>query len=128
MLLELEGRLQQVARLGALLTLATLTASLRALPQQDSNAGLVTFNRQALPILQKNCQSCHRPGEIAPMSFLTYQDVRPWAKAIKAAVASRKMPPWFADGQYGPYLNDRSLKQSEIEVIAKFPPRPRQDR
>ena len=77
-------RLKQVALLGALLTLGTLTASLRALPQQDANAGSVTFNKQVLPILQKNCQSCHRPGEIAPMSFLTYQEVRPWAKGIKA--------------------------------------------
>ncbi|PYQ98892.1 MAG: hypothetical protein DMF97_11835 [Acidobacteria bacterium] len=67
-------RLKQVALLGALLALGTLTASLRALPQQDANAGSVTFNKQVLPILQKNCQSCHRPGEIAPMSFLTYQE------------------------------------------------------
>ena len=46
----------------------------------------VTFNKDVLPILQKNCQSCHRPGEVAPMSLITYSDARPWAKAIKAAV------------------------------------------
>jgi len=80
----------------------------------------ITFHKDVEPILQRNCQSCHRPGEIAPMSFLTYKDVRPWAKAMKAAVALRKMPPWFADPQYGPYINDRSLKQSEIDVIAKW--------
>jgi hypothetical protein len=56
-----------------------------------------TFNKDVLPILQKNCQTCHRPGQIAPMSFLTYKETRPWAKAMKTAVASRKMPPWFAD-------------------------------
>ena len=56
-----------------------------------------TFNQNVLPILQKNCQSCHRPGEIAPMSLISYQDARPWAKAIKAAVATKKMPPWFAE-------------------------------
>jgi hypothetical protein len=50
-----------------------------------------------LPVLQKNCQTCHRPGEIGPMPLLTYEGVRPWAKAIKAAVLSKKMPPWFAD-------------------------------
>ena len=61
----------------------------------------VTFHKDVLPILQKNCQTCHRPGEVAPMSFLTYKDVRPWAKAMKAAVALRKMPPWFADPQFG---------------------------
>ena len=83
-------------------------------------AELPTFHKDVEPILQRNCQSCHRPGQVAPMSFLTYKDVRPWAKAMKAAVATRKMPPWFADAQFGPYLNDRSLKQSEIEAIAKW--------
>ncbi len=80
----------------------------------------VTFNKDVLPILQKNCQSCHRPGQIAPMSFLTYESVRPWAKAMKAAVISKKMPPWFADPQAGHFANDRSLKTSEIETIAKW--------
>jgi len=80
----------------------------------------ITFHKDVLPILQRNCQSCHRPGQIAPMSFLTYQSVRPWAKAMKAAVISRKMPPWFADPQYGHFLNDRSLKPSEIETISKW--------
>src|SRR5215472_9281953 len=86
----------------------------------SSSASSVTFNKDVLPILQKNCQTCHRPGQIAPMSFLTYQSARPWAKAMKAAVAARKMPPWFADPNYGHFFNDRSLKQSEIETIAKW--------
>ena len=80
----------------------------------------VTFAKDVLPILQKNCQSCHRPGQIAPMSLLSYQEARPWAKAIKAAVAARKMPPWFADQAYGHFVNDRSLKQSDIETIVKW--------
>src|SRR6476660_6590870 len=80
----------------------------------------VTFHKDVEPILQRNCQTCHRPGQVAPMSFLTYQNVRPWAKAMKAATLSRKMPPWFADPQHGPYLNDRSLKQSEIDTIGKW--------
>ena len=80
----------------------------------------VTFYKDVLPILQKNCQSCHRPGNIAPMSFLTYDSTRPWAKAMKAAVAMRKMPPWFADPQYGHFTNDPSLKPSDIEVISKW--------
>ncbi|GAC1453290.1 MAG: hypothetical protein PVSMB1_01700 [Gemmatimonadaceae bacterium] len=54
------------------------------------------------------------------MSFLTYKDTRPWASAIKEAVLLKKMPPWFADPQHGPYLNDRSLKQNEIDTIAKW--------
>jgi hypothetical protein len=80
----------------------------------------VTFNRDVLPILQKNCQTCHRPNQVAPMSFLTYKEARPWAKAMKTAVALRKMPPWFADPQYGHFTNDRSLKTGEIETIAKW--------
>ena len=82
----------------------------------DSNAP-VTFTKDVLPILQRNCQECHRPGNIAPMSFLTYESSRPWAKAIKAAVSTRKMPPWFADPQYGHFSNDRSLSKADIETI-----------
>lgn len=83
-------------------------------------AGAVTFNKDVLPILQRNCQTCHRPGNIAPMSFLSYETTRPWAKAMKAAVVTRKMPPWFADPQYGHFSNDRSLKQEEIDTIVQW--------
>jgi hypothetical protein len=82
-----------------------------------------TFNKDVLPILQKNCQNCHRPGQVAPMSFLSYKEVRPWAKAMKVAVASRKMPPWMADPVVSaahPLANDRSLKQSEIDTITAW--------
>ncbi len=65
----------------------------------------VTFHKDVEPILQRNCQSCHRPGQAAPMSLLTYQSVRPWAKAMKEAVATRKMPPWFADPRLDLQLN-----------------------
>ena len=90
-----------------------------AVPALAADAA-VTFHKDVEPILEKNCQSCHRPGQVAPMSFLGYQSVRPWAKAMKAAVVSRKMPPWFADPQYGPYVNDRSLKPADIETIARW--------
>jgi hypothetical protein len=87
----------------------------------DSSAGApVTFNKDILPILQKNCQSCHRPGQVAPMSLLSYQEARPWAKAIKTAVTTKKMPPWFADSNYGHFINDRSLKQGEIDKLVKW--------
>jgi hypothetical protein len=80
----------------------------------------VTFTKDVLPILQKNCQSCHRPGQIAPMSLLTYQEARPWARSIKGKVESRQMPPWFADPRHGRFANDRSLSQSDIETIGKW--------
>jgi len=88
------------------------------LAAQDSPP--LTFNKDVLPILQKNCQTCHRPGQVAPFSLLTYKDARPWAKAMKTAVTTRKMPPWFADPQFGHFLNDHALKASEIETIAKW--------
>src|ERR1700681_4539602 len=81
----------------------------------------VTFNKDVLPILQKNCQECHRPGEVAPMSLLTYQDARPWAKAIKAAVKSEKMPPWFMDAKYeGHFTNSRKLSTAEIDALVAW--------
>ena len=80
----------------------------------------ITFYKDALPVLQKNCQTCHRPGESAPMSFLTYEATRPWAKAIKTAVLTKKMPPWFADPHYGNFANNRSLAQSDIDTLASW--------
>ena len=84
-----------------------------------SSAGPVgpTFTKDIAPILYKNCAGCHRPGEIAPMSLLDYQSARPWAKAIRQAVLSRKMPPWFADPTYGAFANDPRLSDQEISTI-----------
>jgi hypothetical protein len=78
------------------------------------------FYKDVLPIIQEKCQGCHRPGEIAPMSFMSYKDTRPWAKAIKTAVVTRKMPPWFADPHYGKFANDRSLSQTEIDTLSAW--------
>jgi hypothetical protein len=80
----------------------------------------VSFNKDVLPILQRDCQVCHRPGEAAPMSFLTYESTRPWAKAIKQAVVTRKMPPWFADPSHGSFRNDPSLTAQEIAILSAW--------
>ncbi len=80
----------------------------------------ITFTKDVLPIMQKRCQNCHRPGEVAPMSFLTYNEVRPWAKAIREAVLTKKMPPWFADPHYGKFSNDRSLTKEEIDTLVSW--------
>src|SRR6266436_6059248 len=79
-----------------------------------------TFHRDVEPILQARCQNCHRPGEAAPMSLLTYRDARPWAKAIKQAVLAKKMPPWSADGSVGHFKNDRRLRPEELDMLAKW--------
>lgn len=94
--------------------LLTPLAGLFGMPQD------VTFDRDVLPVLQKNCQRCHRPGEVAPMSLLTYSDARPWAKAIKKAVLTKQMPPWFADPNYGPFLNNASLSSKEIDILVAW--------
>jgi mono/diheme cytochrome c family protein len=100
---------------------AGLMAGLTALAADaSSSAASVTFHKDVLPILQKNCQGCHRPGEIAPMSLLNYNEARPWAKAIKAAVISKKMPPWFADPKYGHFANDRTLSDDDINTLVAW--------
>jgi len=88
--------------------------------QAQAAAPDVTFTKDVLPILQKNCQTCHRPGEVAPFSLLNYQEARPYAKAIKNAVAARQMPPWFADDGYVKYSNDKRLSQKEIDTLVAW--------
>src|SRR5277367_2439 len=79
-----------------------------------------TYYKDVLPVLQKNCQNCHRPGEAGPISFLKYETTRPAAKAIKEAVLTKKMPPWFADPKYGHFENDRTLSQEEITTLVSW--------
>src|SRR5688572_3369330 len=80
----------------------------------------VTYSKDVAPLLQRNCQQCHRPGEVGPMPLLTYGQARPWAKAIRQAVLTKKMPPWFADPKYGHFKNDTSLSQKEIDTLVAW--------
>src|ERR1044071_1528551 len=73
----------------------------------------LSFNKDVAPIFYKNCIGCHRAGEIAPMSLVTYKEARPWAKAIREKVLNRQMPPWHADPQHGEWANDRRMTQKE---------------
>ena len=101
--------------------LAGLIAATAALAANANKVnGPVTFNKDVLPVLQKNCQSCHRPGEAAPMSFITYRSTRPWAKAIKEAVRSKRMPPWFADPSHGKWANDRTLSDADKATLTSW--------
>jgi len=86
----------------------------------NSNNKEVTFSKDVAPIFFNNCAECHRPGEAAPMSLLSYKDARPWARSIKEKVATRQMPPWHADPHYGTFSNDRRLSQSQIDTISTW--------
>jgi len=79
-----------------------------------------TFTKDVMPILQERCQTCHRPGEIAPMSLMSFQEVRPWARAIREKVLGRAMPPWHADPGIGEFSNDRRLSDREIQTIVRW--------
>src|SRR5260370_12248455 len=82
--------------------------------------GRTTFYKDVLAILQSNCQSCHRPGEVAPMSLLTYEDARPWAVAMKMRLLTRKMPPGYPDRQYGHFSTERKLTPQQIKTLVTW--------
>jgi len=91
-----------------------------AIAANTSGTNPPTFSKDVAPILYKRCLECHRPGEAAPMSLRSYGEVRPWAKAIKTAVLSRTMPPWFADPKVNHFANDRRLSDDELATIVKW--------
>ncbi|HXD72196.1 MAG TPA: hypothetical protein VN628_00595 [Vicinamibacterales bacterium] len=111
----------------AFCSIVVVTLVLPVSAQEARNAARVppnqnapTFSKDVAPILYSKCVQCHRPGEVAPMSLITYKDVRPWARAIRDKVSSRTMPPWFADPAHGTFRNDRSLTQAQIDTIVKW--------
>ena len=99
---------------------APSTVTVRAAQQAPPAAGSPTFSSDVAPIMYAKCVSCHRPGEVAPMSLITFKEVRPWAGSIREKVASRVMPPWHADRQYGTFRNEQSLSPAEIDTIVKW--------
>jgi mono/diheme cytochrome c family protein len=110
------------------LSLASLVAATVGPTAQApaANAGEVTFTKDIAPILQRSCQQCHRPDSVAPMSLLTYEDARPWARAMKTRTGLRTqrgaMPPWFVEKNIGiqKYKNDPSLTEDEIAKVARW--------
>jgi hypothetical protein len=104
----------------ALATLGVFLAAGSTFAQATNSSP--TFTKDIAPILQEKCQDCHRPGQTAPMSLLTYQDARPWARDIKKRVVQRTMPPWFIDKTVGiqHFQNDLSLSDDQIATIVKW--------
>jgi len=99
-----------------------MTSAYAQAPSSTATQNQVTFAKDIAPILQRSCQTCHRPNNIAPMSLLTYEDARPWARAMKQQVVQRNMPPWYIDRAVGihEFKNDPSLSDKEIALIAKW--------
>ena len=83
-------------------------------------AAAPTFTRDVAPIFYGRCVQCHRPNDIAPMSLLDYKSARPWAKAIRESVLTRKMPPWFADPAFGHFMEDRRLSKADLNRIVAW--------
>jgi len=108
-------------RFGIVLALSLAATSLMGAPAETpTGKGPFTFHRDVEPIMQARCQGCHRPGEAAPMSFLSYDEVRPWAKAIRQAVLQKKMPPWFAEASDNRFRNDHRLSEREISTLVAW--------
>ena len=102
-------------RLGVAATFAILVLPAAAAAQ----AGEVpTWTADVGPIMSEKCMNCHRPGQIAPMSLLTYEDVRPWVRSIRMMVENRIMPPWHADPRYGDFGNDRRLSDAQVATVS----------
>jgi hypothetical protein len=87
---------------------------------QDGQAAAPTFNKDVAPILHANCVACHRPGQVAPMSLLSFDEARPWARSIKTKVLAREMPPWAADPRFGEFRNHLTLEQPAIDTLVAW--------
>lgn len=104
------------------LTLATVFALPAApgAPNSSTDTKTVTWAKHIAPLVFENCVSCHRPGQVAPMSMLTYKEARPWAKSIRRVVNGRIMPPWFADPAHGEFVEDSRLSEEQIALITRW--------
>ena len=118
----MRGMNKGLASLSALAAAALLAQTGAAQAPARTGTRLVTFTKDVARILQRSCQACHRPESMAPMSFLNYEDVRAWARAIKQKVSAREMPPWYIDRTVGitKFVDDPSLSDQEIQTIAAW--------
>ena len=114
------SEMTQRRRMGVCLAVAALVLTITGVAGAQTDE--VTFSRDVAPILQRSCQGCHRPGQMGPMSLMTYAEVRPWARAIRTKVVERLMPPWHLDKTVGiqDFENDMSLTDLEIDLVARW--------
>jgi hypothetical protein len=104
----------------AVMTAGVVVAAAQTQARSPAPSATVTYAKDVAAILYNNCTECHRPSMSAPMSLMSYDDVRPWARAIKQRVVKREMPPWSADPAHGTFKNDPSLSQKDIDTIAAW--------
>lgn len=97
--------------------LAVVALAAVGVSRLSSSAATVTFSKDIAPLVHAKCATCHHQGESAPMSLVTYKEVRPWAKSIREKVLSRDMPPWYADPNHGEFSNDPRLTTQQLELI-----------
>jgi hypothetical protein len=107
-------------RIGVTFTFGAAAFLATAAVSYAQSTAAPTYAKDVAPIMFNKCAECHRPGEVAPMSLLTYEETRPWARAIKKKVVEREMPPWHADPRYGKFQNDRSLTGRELDTVVKW--------
>ncbi len=107
--------------LGVLLSVFAI-AAMMPVSASAAEDEVPTFTKDIAPIFQAKCEACHRPGSIAPMSLVTFQESRPWARSIKDRVSSRQMPPWHIDRTVGitEFKNDRSLTDEELDTVVRW--------
>jgi len=104
-------------KLATLVFAATVLAVATPTSVGTQAAPTPTFNKDVAPVVFSTCVTCHRPNQVAPMSLMSYAQVRPWARAIKDKVLRGEMPPWRADGRYGTFRNDRRLTPEQVKTI-----------
>ncbi len=105
----------------ALITVFAASAALAAPPANNTNdTAPATWAEDVAPIVYRNCVSCHRAGQTAPMSLMTYAEARPWAKSIRLATTERIMPPWFANPEHGKFVEDSTLTDAEIDTLSRW--------
>ena len=119
-----EGKIMGI-KFSVLITILVFSGLGLVRPHAEQGAGapgteVPTFSKDVAPILYKNCTQCHRPGEIAPMSLLTYEATRPWARSIRDKVSEGLMPPWHADAPAGTFENERRLSDEERRTLVAW--------
>src|SRR5690349_16889332 len=112
-------RMKNPVRISIFAVVAVLTLTGLSVSQQPAS---LTFTKDVAPIFQEKCEACHRPNSIAPMSLMTYDETRPWARSIRERVLNRQMPPWHIDKTVGiqHFANDRSLSDDQINTIVRW--------